>query len=253
MLVSLAQTQMFILVVTRVLAILVQVPVFGGQMIPNQVKIGFGIILAAIAIPWQPIPPDTPGLPLLAFAIYMLQELIIGTLVGFAATITFGAFQVASKVLDISSGFGAGQIFNPTLGDTGSALDQFFMMVVMLYFLITNGHHVFLIALQRTFTLLPVMATMPDLSAEPLLKLSAAMIASGVQMALPILGALLLTDITLGVLAKAAPQMHVFFLGLPLKVWVGLMGLAFAMGVLFPVIGQIFSNLGNRMIEILGA
>ncbi|GAP22490.1 flagellar biosynthetic protein FliR [Leptolinea tardivitalis] len=253
MIVSIAQTQLFFLALTRVLAILVQVPVFGSEIVPNQVKLGLGVILAMIVIPWNPLPENAAAIPWLAYAGLILRELIIGFLAGFAAALTFGAFQITGKLIDMSSGFGAGQVFNPAMSDAGGTIDQFFVLVVMLYFLVTNGHHIFLIGLQDTFKLLPLNQPLPEINPEALLTISSGLIMSGVQMALPVVGALFLTDLTLGLLAKVAPQVNVFFLGLPIKVWVGLFALSLLFGLLVPSLDRAFKNIGPRMLQILGA
>ncbi len=191
-------------------------------------------------------------MPFISFGFAILQELIIGLLAGFAGTLTFGAFQVAGKLMDLSSGFGSGQIFNPAMGDSGSAMDQLFTLTALLFFMITNGHHTFLLGLQKTFSVLPLNSPLPELSATRLLDMTSGFIQVGVQLALPVMGALLLTDLTLGMLAKVAPQVNVFFLGLPIKVWVGVMGLALVMGSIVPLMGDLFDQIGNRMLQILG-
>jgi flagellar biosynthetic protein FliR len=252
MLVSVLQFQLFFLVLTRVLAILIQVPMFGSSLIPNQMKLAVGIALTFIVVPWSPVYEETTAMPFISFLFAILQELIVGLLAGFVGTLTFGAFQLAGKMMDLSSGFGAGQIFNPAMGDTGSAMDQMFSLTALLFFMITNGHHTFLLALQKTFVYLPVNAALPDLSAARLLQMTAGFILIGVQLSLPVVGALLLTDITLGMLAKVAPQVNVFFLGLPIKVWVGVMGLMLVLSNVVPIMGDMFKQLGNRMLVILG-
>jgi flagellar biosynthetic protein FliR len=253
MIVSIAQTQIFILAITRILAILIQIPIFNGSMVPNQVKIAMGVILALVVIPWNPMSADAEAIPLIPFVFAVLQELIIGFLSGFAATLTLGVFQIAGKMMDLSSGFASGQVFNPTLGDTGSALDQFFLMVVMVYFLMINGHHIFLMGLLKTFEVLPLQSNIFALSPERLLVNSAALITSGIQMSLPVVGSLFLADLSLGLLSKVAPQIQVYFLGLPIKIWVGLIALALMFTIIFPVIGDYFKKMGPLMIEILGA
>jgi flagellar biosynthetic protein FliR len=252
MIVSIAQTQLFLLAMTRVLAIIVQVPVFGSDVIPTQMKIGLGFFITILVVPWNPIPAEAVATPWLAFAGLVLRELLIGFMAGFAAALTFGAFQMAGKLIDMSSGFGAGQVFNPAMGEAGGTLDQFFVLVVMLFFLLTNGHHIFLMGLKDTFTLLPLNQPLPELNPEAFLHLSSGLITSGVQIAMPIVGALFLTDLTLGLLSKVAPQINVFFLGLPIKVWVAVFALSLIFGLLGPTFDRAFKNLGPRMLQILG-
>ncbi len=253
MIISIAQAQLFFLALTRVLAILVQVPVFGSEVVPTQTKIGLGAVLAIIVLPWNPLPANVDAIPWMLYAALIMRELIVGLLAGFAAALTFGAFQITGKLIDMSSGFGAGQVFNPAMSEAGGTLDQFFILVVMLYFLLTNGHHVFLQGLQATFVVLPLNQALPEINPGALLTLTSGLITAGVQMALPVVGALFLTDLTLGLLSKVAPQINVFFLGLPIKVWVGIFALSLMFNFFIPSLDQAFKNLGPRMLQILGA
>lgn len=253
MIVSVAQAQSFFLALTRILAILVHVPVLGGRLVPDMVKIGLGFLLAVALIPWQPLPPGEESIPALAFTFAIGRELLVGTLAGFAATLTFAAVQMAGEMMGLVSGFGSARIINPAFESSGSALDNFFVMMAMLLFLAIDGHHAFLLALQRTFELVPLNAPLPELSAGRLVALSAQLIAAGVRLSLPVVGTLLLADLTLGLLARVAPQVHVFFLGLPLKLGAGLVVLAFALAMLFPSLVDLFRRLGERALGLLGA
>jgi flagellar biosynthesis protein FliR len=257
MIISILQTQIFILVLTRVLMIMLALPFLGGSLVPSQVKIGLGFILAMFVFPWQTIQPaSADAIPLIAFLQAILQEIIIGAIAGMAAIMIFGLFQVATKMMEMSSGFSSAQIFNPTLNDTGSAYDQFFMIIIYLFFFTINGHHVFLIGLQKTFQVLPVNSGIDRLMAltpDRLLALFSMMISSGVQMALPITGAILLADITLGLLSKVAPQIQVFFLGIDIKIWAGLIGIVFTLSYVMPTIRNLIGNIGVLMTRLLGA
>jgi flagellar biosynthetic protein FliR len=253
MLVSIAQAQLFFLALTRVMTILVQVPVFGSQVIPNQVKIALGFILTMMIVPWQESASQSDVLALFPFAAAILQEIIIGLLAGFAAVLVFGVFQMAGKIIELGSGFSSGQLFNPTLGEMGSAFDQFFMMTVLLYFLVTNGHHIFLLGIKQTFDILPVHSAIPGISLERVLTYTTNLMASAIKISFPIAVALMLADFSLGLLARVAPQIQVFFLGLPAKIWIALIALMLSIQVILPLSGSILSNIGNYMLGLLGA
>jgi flagellar biosynthesis protein FliR len=251
--VSVAQFQLFLLALTRILALLVQLPVLGGPLIPTQVKLGLGILLATLLVPWQPLPADAAIIPWMAFPIYLLQELIIGTLVGFASRMVFATAQIAGDIMGIGSGFASAQIMNPTTGDTGSTVDQVVVMASMLLFLIINGHHYFLVAVQRTFVAVPLLTPLPAFRPEPLMRLTASLIATGVQLALPVMGALLLTDVALGLLARVAPQANPFFLGMPLKVGIGIIAIILALNILFPIMADQFRAIGDNMLRLMAS
>ncbi len=250
--ISIAQAQLYFLAFTRIMAVIVHVPIFGGQNIPNQVRIGLGLMLSAILIPWQPLPATAAPIADLAFAVAIGRELLIGTLAGFAATATFAAVQIAGELMGVAIGFGSARVLNPALGESGSALDQLFVMIALLLFVVLNGHHFFLIALQKTFQAIPVGSTQFVFNAETMLRQFADLIVAGAQMALPVVGTLLLTDITLGLLARVAPQIQVFFLGLPLKIGIGLFAFMLTMAIAIPRIGDLYTQMGPRMLQLIG-
>ncbi|MEN4010635.1 MAG: flagellar biosynthetic protein FliR [Chloroflexota bacterium] len=252
MIISVAQAQLFFLALTRILAMLIAVPVLGGQLVPIQVRLSLGLILTAIIIPWQPLPPEAAAMGGLEYALAIGRELLIGTLAGFAASLTFGALQIAGETMGLGSGFVSGRLFNPTLAESSSAMDQFYTTIALLYFLVIDGHHLFLGGVQKTFTALPLMAALPLDRMDALITTTAQLILAGVHLALPVIAAMFLTDLTLGLLARIAPQVQVYFLGLPLKIGVSL----FALGVVFlvglPVVGNLFRAIAPRMIALIG-
>ncbi|GAP07910.1 flagellar biosynthesis pathway, component FliR [Anaerolinea thermolimosa] len=252
MIVSVAQAQLFFLVVTRVLAMLIHVPVLGGQSIPTQVRLAFGLMLSAVLIPWQPLPPGAEAMGLFGFAVAIGKEVLLGTLAGFAAELTFAVIVIAGEAMGLESGFSSGRVFNPSMGESGSAFNQLFVMVAMMFFFIIDGHHIFLIAMQKTFEVIPVNGTLPLQSLDALIRMTAQLIAAGIQLALPVMAALIFTDVALGLLARVAPQVQIFFLGLPLKVGVSMAALGLLVTMVLPAVGNLYKMVGNRMLILLG-
>lgn len=250
--VSVAQAQFFFLALTRVLALLARLPVLGGQTIPTSVRIGLGILLTTLIFPWQSIAKDAPALSLFPFTVAILRELIIGLTAGLALDLTFGALQAAGELIGLGSGFAAGRYLNPLMGDSGSVLDQFFVMLAMLIFLIINGHLKVIAALAQTFEVLPLNTSLSSLPLEEILHTSAILILNGIQIALPVYGALLLADLGLGLLARTAPQIQVFFLGLPLKIGAGLLVLGMSLAYTLPGLISLLEQAGPRMLRLLG-
>ncbi|HMU95012.1 MAG TPA: flagellar biosynthetic protein FliR [Anaerolineales bacterium] len=248
MTISVAQAQLFFLAFTRIMAILVHVPVFGGQNIPSQVRIGLGLVLAFVLLPWQPLPPEAAAIGTFAYSLAIGREILIGTLIGFAADLAFGAIQMAGAAMGTGSGFESSRIFNPALGESGSAFDQIFVMTATMIFLVINGHHLVLIAIQKTFEAVPLNGSLPFDGMETLLKTTSVFIAAGIHMAMPIIAALVLTDLTLGLLSRVAPQVQVYFLGLPVKVVVAMIAMSLTFSVIFPYVSSLFKNMAESML-----
>jgi flagellar biosynthetic protein FliR len=248
MTISVAQAQFFFLAFTRIMAIIIHVPVFGGQNIPSQVRIGLGLVLAFVLIPWQPLPPDATAVGTFAYGLAIGKEIIIGTLVGFAADLAFGAIQMAGSAMGMGSGFESSRIFNPALGEAGSAFDQIFVMTATMIFLVLNGHHLVLIAIQSTFEAVPLNGSLPFDGMEAVIKTTSIFIAAGIHMAMPVIAALVLTDLTLGLLARVAPQVQVYFLGLPVKVVVAMLAMGMTFAAIFPYLSSLFKTMAENMI-----
>jgi flagellar biosynthesis protein FliR len=251
MLISIAQTQIFFLVLTRVMAVIIHIPNLGGQTIPNQIRIGLGLVLAVILVPWTPLGVTVESMALFTFAASILREIIIGTIIGYASILTFAVISIAGETLGIGSGFGSDRIFNPALEQSVTPIGQLFVVISMLYFMALNGHHIAIVALQKSFTLLPVNHPLPTFSVETLLRSTGQFIAMGIQIAFPIFAALLLADITLGLLSRVAPQVQVYFLGLPVKIGLSMFGLGLSLAIFFPHLRDLFSSLGERMLTMV--
>ncbi|HEX2993785.1 MAG TPA: flagellar biosynthetic protein FliR [Anaerolineales bacterium] len=248
MTISVAQAQLFFLAFTRIMAIMIHVPVLGGQNIPSQVRIGLGFALAMVLIPWQPLPVDAESMGMVAYAVAIGKEILIGTLIGYAADLAFGAIQIAGAAMGIGSGFESSRIFNPAMGEGGSAFDQIFVMTAMMIFLVINGHHLVLIAIQKTFEVIPLNGPLPFGNMESVMLATSAFIAAGIHLALPVMTALLLADLTLGLLARVAPQVQVYFLGLPIKVVVSLLAMSMTFAVMFPSLSALFRTMAENML-----
>jgi len=251
MTISVAQAQLFFLAFTRIMAIIIHVPVFGGQLIPSQVRIGLGLIFAFVLIPWQPLSPEAVAIGTFTFGLAIGKEILIGTIIGFAADLAFGAIQIAGAAMGMGSGFESSRIFNPSLGDSGSAFDQIFVMTATMIFLVINGHHLVLIAIQNTFEVVPLNGSLPFDGMQSLLKATSVFIAAGIHMAMPVIAALILTDLTLGLLARVAPQVQVYFLGLPVKVVVALIAMGMTFAAILPYLSSLFKNMAESMIAFV--
>jgi flagellar biosynthetic protein FliR len=251
MTISVAQAQLFFLAFTRIMAIIIHVPVLGGQNIPSQVRIGLGFVLSIALIPWQPLPEDAASIGFIAYGVSIGKEILIGTLIGYSADLAFGAIQMAGGAMGLGSGFESSRIFNPSMGDSGSAFDQIFVMTATIVFLMINGHHLVITAIQKTFELLPINGSLPFDGLETIMRTTSTFIMAGIHLALPVMTALILTDLTLGLLARVAPQVQVYFLGLPVKVVVSLLALSFMFASLLPYLSSLFQNMAENMLLFL--
>ena len=249
--ISVAQAQEFFLAFTRIMATIIHIPVLGGRMVPNQVRIGLGILLTMFLIPWQTLPTAAVSIGMIAYVIAIGKELLIGTVAGYSADLVFGVVQMAAEAMGLGSGFSSNRIFNPAIGEAGSSFEQFFVLLATMYFLAIDGHHQVLVALQKMFEVVPIQGTIPFSDPTLLLQITSQMIQAGIQLALPILAALLLTDLSLGLLARITPQIQVYFLGLPVKLGISLLAMGLVIVMVLPIVGNLYNDLGSKMLMLL--
>ncbi|MFN8535298.1 MAG: flagellar biosynthetic protein FliR [Dehalococcoidia bacterium] len=211
------------LVLARIGGLVVASPVYSSRALPGPVKIGFAVALSIILFPPGAVTPSHLPAELLPFLGALLLNAIVGLAVGFASSLVFGAIQTGAGLIGTQIGFGLSQVIDPMFEGASNTLDTFYTLFATMVFLTLSGHHWLIAAMGRTFEAIPL--TSAGLSAEiatsRVLALAGELWVVAFQIALPVTGALLLTDVALGVLTRTVPQMNVFVVSMPLKVLVG--------------------------------
>jgi flagellar biosynthetic protein FliR len=230
---------------TRILGMIASAPLFGHASVPTQVKVILGVLLALI------VAPNVPGVPAVdptsyAGLLILVQELLVGLAMGFSMRLVFAAVEYAGELASATMGFGFAVFFDPTTQGRTAAISQFMSMVATMAFLAVNAHLVLLAALTESFASLPISAT-PLSGAAPLelARLGGRIFSAGLQLSLPIIAALLITNIALGILTRAAPQLNIFGIGFPITLGVGMLTISVAL----PYLNTPMQNLFNEGIE----
>src|SRR5262245_20276472 len=216
----------------RLLSFMVIAPFFGGSAVSARVKVATATAFVIIVYPSLAagLPPGAGPLPFNAvgFIALLAKEALVGFALGFVTSLVFEAIQVSGRIVDFQRGAMLGEVYAPQLQTQVSPLGQFNLQVAIVLFVSIGAHRVFISALLRSFEIIPA-TRFPSFGAgwTPLAasftELSARVISIGVQLAAPAMIALLLTDLFFGLVNRVAPQINVFFLGLPVKMVVGLL------------------------------
>jgi flagellar biosynthetic protein FliR len=230
---------------TRILGLITAAPLFGHASVPVTIKIALGILLASIIAPAIPALPAADPMSWAGLLI-LLQELLIGLAMGFSMRLVFAAIEFAGEVASMTMGLGFATFFDPNSHGRSSAISQFMALVATMAFLAVNAHLVLLSALAESFVTLPISAHPISLGAPlELVRWGSRIFSAGLQLSLPIVAALLITNVALGVLTRAAPQLNIFGIGFPITLGVGFLTLSLAM----PYLGTPIVNLFNQGIE----
>ncbi len=206
---------------TRILAMISVAPLFGHANIPATVKIGLGLLLSVAIAPALPPMPEVA--PFSGDGLFILiQQMLIGLAIGFSMKLAFTAVELAGELAALTMGLSFASFYDPNSQSEASSVSQLFGWLALMVFVSSNLHLALLASLTDSFTSLPVSAL--PVGTGPF-KLVAAyggkIFALGLQFALPIVAALLVTNLALGLLTKAAPQLNLFGIGFPITIGVG--------------------------------
>ncbi|RJF98665.1 flagellar biosynthetic protein FliR [Noviherbaspirillum saxi] len=232
----------FLWPLTRILGLIATAPLFGNLGIPIRVKLGLGIMLSLVIAPTVPALPAADPMSLAGLLIVM-QQLVIGLAMGFAMRIVFAAMEMAGEICGLTMGFGFATFFDPQTRARSSAIAQFLALLTLMVFLAADVHLMMLSTLAESFISIPISAQPAGAGGFRTLAVWGGQIFSaGVQLSLPIIAALLITNIALGVLTRAAPQLNLFGIGFPVTLGVGFIVIALMLPYLATPIGKLFNE-----------
>jgi flagellar biosynthetic protein FliR len=216
------QAAAFFLVLARVSPLFLLAPMLSSRLLPARVR---GIAAVAIALGLTPvamhgghIPVDVIGLGEL-----IVKELLVGLAFAFAVGVVFAAVTSAGSFLDTIIGFGYGHIIDPVTGAQSPVLSQLYSLIGVLIFITIGGEAWMLQGLGRTYDLVPMLdfPAIGSLTAGAQVAFSGIFV-SAIELAAPVLLALIITDAAFGLVSRVVPQMNVFAVGFPAKIVVGL-------------------------------
>ncbi|MDO8527194.1 MAG: type III secretion system export apparatus subunit SctT [Deltaproteobacteria bacterium] len=217
------------LIWARVLSAIVVIPFLFGKPVPRSVRMGASIVLTTFLYPIvaaQTLAPTEIDY-LLLFALFF-KEILIGLSIGFAAAMMFYGFEAAGSMIDNQRGVSLARILIPELGEQSSITGNFLFQLFVVIFLTLGGHLFFLRAFFLSFQSLPlflfpqsVEGLMPVL--DFFMQMSGTILFVAIQIAAPVIIAVLVTDIILGVTNRFAPQINVWELGFNLRGYVGIL------------------------------
>ena len=227
----------------RILALLATAPIFNSAGLSARLRLVTGLAITLAVAPALPqattiIPPGSwQGLAVLG------QQMLIGIVMGFSLRLMFTAVDVAGELIGLQMGLSFATFFDPHSSAQTAVISSFLGLVTSLLFLSMNGHLLVLSVLAESFCVLPIGLkpfAAPGFSA--LLAWSATLFSSGLMLALPMIAALMIANIALGVLARIAPQLNIFAVGFPVTSITGFAMLMLSM----PHLGDAMQRLYER-------
>ncbi len=242
----------FALVFLRVIAFVVAWPIFGTQLLPVPVKVLLALVLGVILFPvikMQNLDLIKIGDELVFIA---FREIVIGLFLGFLLKFFFFAISITGEMIGISSGLASAQLFNPAMGAQTNVMEQAHLILATLFMLAFNGHHLFIQGLAQSFDFVPISAI--GIKYESFSGLSLAfqdVFFMGIKMASPVVVAVFVSNLTMGLLGRAVPQLNVMMTSFQVTILVSVGVFFISMPLLVSQMDGLLQMMAERFFSVM--
>ncbi len=235
----------------RISAMMVAAPVFGARTTPVRIRI---ILAVAISLAATPLLPPVPAVDPISFSAagILAQQVLIGVAMGLIVQMVFQSLVVAGESIANSMGLGFARMVDPANGVQVPVISQFFIVMATLLFVILNGHLLLIQLVIHSFEIIPVSSSglsLPGIRA--VVEWAGHMFAGGLMVALPAVTALLVVNISMGVITRAAPQLNIFAVGFPMMILLGFIFISISLPSIFAQFTQLLMNSFEAISQIL--
>ncbi len=244
--------EFFLLIFVRMTGLFVTAPIFGRRNIPTYFKVGFAFTVSLLMANIIKVDHLLVVDNFLIYAMYIMKEFIVGIVIGFVAYVVFTCIYIAGQIIDMQMGFGMVNVMDPMSNIQVPVTANLYYMAAMLVFLITNGHHLLLKALFHSYTIIPLGTAVigPELG-DNIGYLFQNILGIGFRIAAPVVAAVIICDIVLGIVSKTIPQMNVFLLGMPIKIFIGLILLLTTIPSFAYIVSQLTDTMNTDIYKFL--
>ncbi len=240
-----------LIILVRVSSFVFIAPFFGDSAVPARVKVSFSVLITILLFYSMPVTRLEYG-TVIDYAIIVVKESITGLLIGFSAYICNTIIHFSGKIIDMEIGLSMAQVFDPTTNTETGLTGSLYSYLLMLFMIVSNMHIFLLNALVDSYTLIPINGIkLGDTMYDTVMGFMVNYFVIGFRIVLPVFASILLLNCILGIMAKVAPQMNMFAVGMQLKVMVGLFVMFITVSVLPVLSNFIFSHMQTMIKEML--
>lgn len=238
----------FALVLTRISAFFLVLPVFGWQAIPVQTKVALTVLLSVFFAVITPVGVDPAGVSTVSAVLLLAGEATYGLALGLIAVLLFSVVKLGGHFVERQMGFTMAHIMDPLTNEEGKPLGNLLEMIFVLLFLGVNGHHLFLLVISKSYEAFPA-GTVPTIGVLTggVVSAGSAMLVASLRLAAPILAAFLVLMVTLALLARLIPEMNILFISMPMRMAMGLTMTA----MFLPFVNGFISEMADWMAKLL--
>lgn len=230
----------------RIGAMLMAAPIFSIRQVPMRFRV---LLMLMITLVIQPMIPSAPVVEFYSAEMVLIfaQQIAIGVLMGFILQLAFNALIFGGQVMAYSMGLGFAHMMDPANGVQVPVVSQYWLIMAMLGFVMANGHLILIGNVVDSFTIVPIATDgLTRAGIWQLIEWSSTMFAAGLVMAMPVVIALLLINIGMGVVSRAAPQLNIFAIGFPITLTAGFI----LIWITLPHVMGAFGNLAFEAMDV---
>ncbi len=239
----------FFLISVRLSAMMLAAPFFSAATISVPMRVALALGLAVI-LTAKIKTPTTDLLSVPGFLVVM-QEVLIGTAIGFVLQLAFAAVAMAGEQISFATGLGFAAMIDPQTGSQSPVVTQFLSIFLIMIFLSTEGHHLLVRQVAASFDVLPIGAPILDPKIFTAILQDAGLIfSSSFLISLPIVVSLFIMNLTLGMLARVAPALNIFSIGFSITILIGIALIMVTMPNIGAAISGTLENVSQRMREL---
>lgn len=242
---------LFLFPFARIAAWLFFDPLLGNRAAPMSTRLAVALVLT-VAV--APVLPHAGQITLMSGdgLLVLLQQIAIGAALGFCLRIVFAAVEFAGQLMGLQMGLSFATLFDPINGAQTPVISQFLVLSSALILFAFNGHHVVIDALARGFVDVPIGASLGAAGFAGIVQWGGAVFMAGLHIALPVTAALLATNLTIGMMTRAAPQLNIFAVGFPLTLGAGFLVLYLTVVYLPASLEQLWGRALSTGIRAMG-
>lgn len=230
----------FALALTRATAWIFISPPFNTRIIPTAVKVGLAASLALAAAPH--VKDAGVSYQTAPFVGALVTQAVVGVMLGMLTLVLFNAIQAAGSLVDIFAGYSLAAVYDPLSDHSAAVFGRFYQLLASTLLFATNGHLLLVNGFFRSFDAIPVTGLAAKDMASVLTGNIGLFLVAALEVAGPILACLFLSELTLGLLARAAPSLNVFNLAFPLRIVVALLLVAVALPLIVPALDNLMRS-----------
>jgi flagellar biosynthetic protein FliR len=230
----------FALALTRATAWVFISPPFNTRIVPTAVKVGVAASLALAAAPH--VKDANVSYETAPFIGALVTQAVVGVALGTLTLVLVNAIQAAGSLVDIFAGYSLAAVYDPLSDHTAAIFGRFYQLVAATLLFATNGHLILVNGFFRSFDAIPASGLAAKDMASVLTNNVGLFLVAAIEVAGPVLACLFLSELTLGLLARAAPSLNVFNLAFPIRIVVALLLVAIALPLLTPALDNLLHS-----------